>query len=57
VLNTTTKTQFSSFTHNYSKLFTLTSNDMVKPTLSQFRVPKLTQNVGMIVDTNCGWKQ
>jgi len=48
----------SSFTHNDSKLFTLISNDVTKPTLhntSQF--PKFTQNVALNVDTNNGWKK
>uniref|UniRef100_A0A671LKN4 Elongation of very long chain fatty acids protein n=1 Tax=Sinocyclocheilus anshuiensis TaxID=1608454 RepID=A0A671LKN4_9TELE len=39
----TTKAQLSSFTHNDSKLFTLVSNDVIKPTvqiMSQFRVHK-----------------
>jgi len=55
-LNTTT-TQLSPFTH--SKLFTLISNDVTKPTVhntSQFRVPQFTHNVALNVDTNNGWK-
>jgi len=58
-LNTTT-TQLSSFTHNDSNLFTLISKDVIKPTVhnrSQFRVPKLTQNVALNADTNNGCKQ
>jgi len=50
-------TALSPFTHD-SQLFTFISNDVSKPTVhntSQFRVPQLTQNVALDVDTNNGW--
>jgi len=57
----TTTTQLPSFTPNNSKLFTLISNDVTKPTVhSLIQVgsdPKLIQNVALNVDTNIGWKQ
>jgi len=57
-LNTTT-TQLSLFTHNGSKLFTLVSNDVFKPTvqnMSQFRVQR--GGTGALnVDMNNGRKQ
>jgi len=58
-VNTTT-THLSPFTHNDSKLFTLISNDVTKPTVHntrQFRVPQFAQNVALNVDSNNGWKQ
>ena len=53
----TTKAQLSSFTHNDSELFTLVSNDVIKPTvqnMSQFRVHKWHRWLND--NTNNRWK-